>query len=47
MARYSDSWCPTCGAGPGQRCEAMDGFGGTHASRVTLAYSTTPREEAE
>ena len=42
MTHYSDTTCPTCGALPGHRCEALNGFGGAHATRITTAKEDRP-----
>ena len=42
MTHYSDATCPTCGAPPGHRCEALNGFGGAHATRIRKAHQETP-----
>lgn len=34
---FVDVTCPTCGAKPRERCEALKGFGGAHASRIREA----------
>ena len=42
MTHYSDATCPTCGALPGHRCDALNGFGGAHATRIRKARQETP-----
>ena len=42
MTTFVDYPCPTCNAPPGTRCEALNGFGGAHATRITQAHQETP-----
>lgn len=37
MTHYFDTACPTCNAPPRQRCNALAGFGGAHATRISAA----------
>ena len=37
MTHYSGTTCPTCNAPPRHRCEALNGFGGAHATRINTA----------
>ena len=41
VTHYSDTTCPTCHAPPRHRCDALNGFGGAHATRIAKAHQET------